>query len=262
MHRLEEAAPVLRAPDADLAWLTRRIRETLSGHAPGLYRIPSAFAADVERLVPAGRAARARWIASAGWPERAALLAASGVRVVVTTDPPPAGARLVAAVPGAGPDARVLVLDASRGAAWLARRWATAPTVADLRRTMLRPGHDPVADVLLSGERAEGISEGARLEIVPTRRWDRERFVVTAPSQACLVLTTTGRGWITLLDGRPAVTRPANGIAEALLIPQGRHEVARAYHAPGLRAGAAISAAAWLALGLAAALSRSGRTGR
>jgi hypothetical protein len=59
---------------------------------------------------------------------------------------------------------------------------------------------------------------------------------------------TWGAGWSVEVDGRPAHAFPANAVLRGVVVPTGTHEVAWRYRVPGLRAGAAISGIALLAL--------------
>jgi hypothetical protein len=67
---------------------------------------------------------------------------------------------------------------------------------------------------------------------------------------------TWGPGWSVQVDGRPAQAVPANAVLRGVVVPAGTHVIAWRYRVPGLRAGAALSGTALLALLAWAALPR------
>jgi uncharacterized membrane protein YfhO len=54
-------------------------------------------------------------------------------------------------------------------------------------------------------------------------------------------------GWSATVAGRAADIELADGLFRAVAVEPGRHRIVFCYRTPGLRAGAAVSLAAWLA---------------
>lgn len=70
----------------------------------------------------------------------------------------------------------------------------------------------------------------------------------TATAPAVLVLRDAlAPGWSVTVDGQPQPMVRADGIFRAVAVPAGQHAVIWQYQAPGLQAGLAIAAVAWLA---------------
>lgn len=73
------------------------------------------------------------------------------------------------------------------------------------------------------------------------------RVKLEAP-RTLVVLDAISGGWSALVDGQPAVVRPANLIFQSVDLPAGEHLVELEYQTPGLAAGVGISVLAWLSL--------------
>ncbi len=133
----------------------------------------------------------------------------------------------------------------------------------DPEAALVRPyaaGFDPRAEVALAAPDAPGCRSGrARALSAPP---GRERLQVVADGAGYLVLRVSyARGWRARVDGRPAAVLRANGKHMAVRIPAGRHEVALAYHPPGLGVGLGASGLSALACLLLLSVGRRGARG-
>ncbi|MBX7098040.1 MAG: YfhO family protein [Myxococcaceae bacterium] len=82
---------------------------------------------------------------------------------------------------------------------------------------------------------------------------ERVELAATARRPAVVVLNDAfAAGWSATVDGAPAELLRANGVARAVALPAGQHQVVFTYRTPGLRSGFALALLALL--GFAAAL--------
>ena len=82
--------------------------------------------------------------------------------------------------------------------------------------------------------------------------WRRWRAQAGVGGGVLLWLETPDEGWRMLVDGRPGEEVAGPGILHGVAVPAGEHEVSARYRPPGLLAGAVVSLACLLVLGLAA----------
>jgi len=82
--------------------------------------------------------------------------------------------------------------------------------------------------------------------------WRRWRVQAGVGGGVLLWLETPDEGWRLLVDGRPGEEVTGPGILHGVVVPAGEHEVSARYRPPGLLAGAAVSLACLVVLGLAA----------
>ena len=183
------------------------------------------------------------------------LLRAAAVDRIASLDPLEApGVRPRATVPIAGSGLSLHlydVLDAWPKAFVACRVRFAATRLAAAERTRA-PDFDPRRDVTLEASppappRPAGCTRGSVSER-PAHPGE-ERFFAESDGDGWLVVRSTyARGWRATLDGREVELRRADGRHRAVALPQGRHEVVLRYDPPGLRAGAAVTAASALAL--------------
>jgi hypothetical protein len=114
-------------------------------------------------------------------------------------------------------------------------------------RAALGATFDPANDVALEDGMAGGCQSG---EVAVLREEPGEgRYRVKSDGRGWLVVRENiAAGWRATVDGRDAATLRANGKYRAVAVPGGEHEVVMRYHAPGLRAGAWLSAFSALAI--------------
>jgi hypothetical protein len=136
----------------------------------------------------------------------------------------------------AGADAALRVM---RSPAWDPRRLAVVePDAADRGARAALAALAPAASVGPPGT-ARVLAHAPEHVVVRT----------DAARPALLVLADNlSAGWTATVDGRPAPVLRANVTLRGVVVPPGRHDVAFTYRTPGLRAGAALSAAAALLL--------------
>jgi hypothetical protein len=105
----------------------------------------------------------------------------------------------------------------------------------------LQPDFDGAREVVLEREAAPSCSSGmATLQA----SWPAEQHyrVVADGSGLLVVRESFATGWRATLDGRRTTLLRANGKHRAVEVPPGEHEIVLTYEAPGLRAGALLSA--------------------
>jgi hypothetical protein len=138
-----------------------------------------------------------------------------------------------------------------RPRAFVAPRWQWVADPDAALATLLGPDLDFHAVRLEgTGEASPPAAANAPLVAcdVTTPRPERVTLRCDAPAGGYAVLLDAwSPGWSARVDGRPARVLRAESIARAVRVEPGAHVVDFVYRAPGLRAGAAVSAAAWLA---------------
>jgi len=92
---------------------------------------------------------------------------------------------------------------------------------------------------------AESAIEPGACEFGPYRPERVELRCASAAGGYAVLLDEWAPGWSARVDGRPAPILRADTIFRAVGVPPGEHVVVLDYRTPGLRAGAAISFAAW-----------------
>lgn len=115
------------------------------------------------------------------------------------------------------------------------------PTIVDARAVVLESEDGPLA----SGARNDAPGTARIVASTP----DLVRVAVEAPAPAVLVLLDAwSHEWQASIDGADVPTRNANGVARAVEVPAGTHEVAFRFVPRALHVGAALSAASAAAL--------------
>jgi hypothetical protein len=198
------------------------------------------------------------WRASSGAAER--LLDLYDVEYAVV----PATVAVPAAMPVEGQSAdgeRVLARNQQRRArAFVAPRWSWHGGVDQLMRDLFPSAPDQRGSVALahtrllaSGDQPRPPSSSARAvepappcAIASTRPEEVELTCRSSSGGYAVLLDRAAVGWSAEVDGRPAAIATADLLARAVAIGPGRHVVSFRYSTPGLRLGAALSAAAWL----------------
>ncbi|MBM4243765.1 MAG: YfhO family protein [Deltaproteobacteria bacterium] len=176
-----------------------------------------------------------------------ALLRASGARFILTGHDKlgwldDTGARRVFA----GTAADVREDPAALPRAYLARRVLVSPADRVVDTIAASRIADDVGVVLDAEDGAPSVpttAEAARGEARIVESSDRHvRIVVEAAQPAILVLLDAwSPEWQASVDGRDVVTRRANGIARAIEVPAGRHDVVFRFVPRSLYAGALLS---------------------
>jgi hypothetical protein len=164
-------------------------------------------------------------------------------------------ARVARAIPNPAPDAPVgstlSVLDEvlfdnpnAYPRTYLAR---SAVPVADPTRAMqvlLSPGIDLRERSVFEGPGEPEIAPALADESASIITDDPETIVIATQTRSRRLLVLADRmdiGWQVRIDGQPAVALTANYLFRGVFVPPGRHRVEWTYHAPGLRAGIAVS---------------------
>ncbi|HJZ84415.1 MAG TPA: YfhO family protein [Polyangia bacterium] len=155
-------------------------------------------------------------------------------------------------VPAPAGGALVLVpTPATRPRGFVSGRWQWLPTDDAVRAALLGQPYD-AGLVRLSGAGAAAPG-AARSDLAPCEiaspRPERVELRCTSPSAGYAVLLDTfAPGWSATVDGKAARIERAELLARAVAIEPGEHRIVLSYRTPGLRVGATVSAAAWLAL--------------
>lgn len=241
-------------------------RQALVPDASVLDRVESAQAGEPAPLLP-----RPRELKAALDPGRVGELLPwlrnAGVARVLSLDPLHHPELVPLATVAAGPPG--VAIHAYGFDSWPRASLACRATpVASREQALLSPyraGFDPWREVALE-EQGGGPDDALPATCTKgraRRTWStagEEHYEVNTNASAYLVVRAShARGWRALVDGVPAPVLRANGKHRAVAVSAGRHEVVLRYTAPGLLAGAVLSAAS---LGLAALLLVLGGRGR
>ncbi len=131
-------------------------------------------------------------------------------------------------------------------------RWASRSEVVDPDRQVARLAAGIPANTVLLDDASTPAAGGgpANLEV----RADERQSIVTdvdARSRGYLVIADSivRAGWQATVDGKPVKLVRGNHAFAAIPVPEGPHRVEVSYHAPGLRAGVAVSGVSVLVAG-------------
>jgi hypothetical protein len=156
----------------------------------------------------------------------------------------------------AGPGVRgwaIQPVQVKRPRAFVAPRWRVAPTADDALADLATPGRedDLGAVTLLAAEVPPDPASAWPLSPCWLERRSPEEQVLSCDSPAggvAVLLEELAPGWTAQVDGRDTPILLADGLFRGAAVGPGPHEIRFRYRTPGLRAGAAISLAAWAAL--------------
>jgi hypothetical protein len=145
-----------------------------------------------------------------------------------------------------------------RPRAFVARRWQWRGEIEEVVDALFAPGPQPtiaMGTVQLLGEgEAAPATEGPLPPLPCTLEQERpERAEMTCTSGEggyAVLLDAHADGWRATVDGEAAEIVVADGIARAVAIGPGEHDVIMEYRVPGLRAGAVVSILGWAVLGV------------
>ena len=116
------------------------------------------------------------------------------------------------------------------------------------------PGLAPAPDPLPTEPAAATVSERSSTDI---------RISVDAAVPSIVVVRNSfDDGWRATIDGEPATVLPVDGFLQGVPIGSGAHEIRLTYHDDAVAAGLWLSAAVWLMLASAWAISRGRERGR
>ena len=187
-----------------------------------------------------------------------------GVEWLAVRDPEALGLPFPVVTRGEGGSA-LLSAAPVRPRAFVAPRWRAAPTAEQALEDLAAPEReaDPGAVTLVNpGPATVPAPAAAPLSPCAVQKPRPEEVRLDCDSAAggyAVLLDEWAPGWSAAADGREAAILLADGLFRAVAIGPGRHRIVFHYRTPGLRAGATISLASWLALGaciLATALRR------
>ncbi len=141
-----------------------------------------------------------------------------------------------------------------RPRAFVAPRWLPAGTPEEAVEALAVPGRD--ADlgmvVLVRPDPGRLQSPGplSPCRVRTTRPEEVQLECNSATGGYAVLLDEARPGWTATVDGRDAEILVADGLFRAVAVGPGPHGIGFHYRTPGLRAGAAVSFAAWIALGV------------
>jgi hypothetical protein len=152
----------------------------------------------------------------------------------------------------------------ARARAFVTPRWTVLGSDDAVLEAMMKPSAELDAVRFAAGEPAalregegEGEGEGGAGAATPCEvhvpRPERVELGCTSPEGGYAVLLDEwAPGWSATVDGAPESIERADGVLRAVRVGPGSHRVEFTFRAPGLRAGAWLSFAAWLLVGCAA----------
>ena len=147
-----------------------------------------------------------------------------------------------------------------RPRAFVAERWERHERDDDIRDILFAErGVDLGAVRLSGGSEAETGARGtppSACAAASPRPEDVNLSCASAAGGYAVLLDTFAPGWTAAVDGVPAAIERADLLGRAVRVPPGAHRVTFRYRTPGLRAGAAVSLCAWLALAAAGVATR------
>jgi Bacterial membrane protein YfhO len=240
------------APTPELFWVARWNFEVLGKTTAAWFRIPLLFNLDVGRLALREIAVSEEVLSRLPWDKRVPILSASGVTAVVSHEGPVLpGLRGVASVSNASRrDVFLYRNDAALPHARFFTNVSFVPRATRALAEMLRPGFDPARTLLVEG--ADGPVTGTPCPVTISSqklRPEHERLQVESPCAGYLLLLTPFHaGWTATVDGVPATLLRANASFQAVRLGPGPHTLEHRYWPPGLTAGFAVSALAFLGL--------------
>jgi hypothetical protein len=181
------------------------------------------------------------------------VLGMLGVRYVVL----PAGAvayRDALRLAYDGPDARIYANELALPRAIVASRVDVASSDDEELAAVASEAFDPREQAIVRGDElqreAPALTGGGSVRVVDEHD-DEVRLRATLRADGLVVLDDQwAPGWGVQVDGRPARALRTDVVLRGVVVPAGTHEIVWRYRVPGLRAGAALSAAG-LALALA-----------
>ena len=136
-----------------------------------------------------------------------------------------------------------------RPRAFVAARWRWAPSARALDM-LVDPARGADGDlVVLTGDGSAGGGDVAKLTPCTVAAYRPERIALEcdSPSGGYAVLADENApGWSATVDGERAPISSADVLLRAVPVSRGRHRVEFSYRTPLLRAGAIVSALAWL----------------
>jgi hypothetical protein len=228
-------------------------RQLLGGYSSVLDRVEAAETTDLTSFVP-----RPRELGPDDYdPTRVGRLVPwlrnAAVSRVLSLDPleDPALRLLaqVTVVEGATP-IRIYAVDEPGPRVYLACRVVSVPDQERATSAPYAEGFDLAHDVALEGGARPAACHEGRVIPTPTPP-GLERYVSESDGEGYLVVRGSfARGFVAVVDGRPAAVLRANGKHRAVWVPAGRHGVELRYVPPGLGVGLALTglAAAGLVL--------------
>jgi Bacterial membrane protein YfhO len=216
--------------------------------------IASRFGFDVLPGFEPGQSARYLRFGREVFPRLSAVAFARllGVEWLVVRDPEALGLPFPVVARGEGGSA-LLAAGPVRPRAFVAPRWRAAATAEEALAALAAPGReDDPATVTLIDPPPGRMDARAPLSPCVARQPRPEEVRIDCDSPAggyAVLLDEWAPGWEATADGRPAAILLADGLFRAVAIGPGPHRIVFSFRTPGLRAGAAVSLVAWLALG-------------
>lgn len=148
----------------------------------------------------------------------------------------------------------LLATGSVRPRAFVAPRWLAAATPEEALEALAIPGRDvDLGTVLLVRPNPRLRQSPGPLSPCQVRTTRPEEVQLGCDSTTggyAVLLDEAAPGWTATVDGRSAEILIADGLFRAVAVGPGAHRVVFHYRTPGLRAGAAVSLAAWVAWGI------------
>ena len=174
-----------------------------------------------------------------------------GIEWLVVRDPAALGLPFPVVATGEGGSA-LLAAGAVRPRAFVAPRWRAAATPEQALAALADAGRedDPGLITLVDPDPGKLLAQ-APLSPCRARQPRPEEVMLDCDSPAggyAVLLDEWAPGWSAAADGHPTPILLADGLFRAVAVGPGPHRIVLRYRTPGLRAGAAVSLLAWLAV--------------
>jgi hypothetical protein len=138
-----------------------------------------------------------------------------------------------------------------RPRAFVASRWRSADAPDRALETLTAPGREDDPDtVVIVGAKPETQQASGPLSPCGVQLPRPEEVLLDCASPTggyAVLLDEWAKGWTATVDGRDVEVQLAEGLFRAVAVDPGQHQIVFRYRTPGLRSGAAISLACWLA---------------
>jgi hypothetical protein len=244
LHPLHPAGPFASGKD-----MARDIHETLDTN------VASRYGFDILPGFESGDSARSRlfWMKVVPRMAPASFTGLLGIDYVVVQE----ANRLRSPLPTAAPLLNVWSVHATgpvRPRAFVAPRWLPAAAASEAVEALAIPGREvDLGRIVLVHPDPRLPQNSGPLLPCQVRTPRPEEVQLDCPPAAggyAVLLDEASPGWTATVDGRDAEILIADGLFRAVPVGPGSHRVVFRYRTPGLRAGAAISLAAWGAWGV------------
>lgn len=239
----------LELPSNDIVWFYRWNQETLKSYAAAAWGLPVIFHPDFTALAPTRITKMGEVVEALDWPRKLPLLAAAGVRVVVTPhELEIPGLEPLGTIGPPSPPIRAYRVRDAVPTTRLVHLWVGVDEGERALRSMLSPGYDPARHAVLDGDvetmpRPVDDSRGCggEVEILEADSNGRRVRVATDCPAILVFADTWNAGWRARVDGLEAEVHRVDFAFAGVFLEPGDHRIDWRYSPPGLGSGVALS---------------------